>query len=177
MMVCSLTYVTTDDSILNAGKDQYQKCLPSHPADRHLLGMRRRDQIYISLWSPICTETIQYPCQSFSMDCSECRCFLPHSLFGWLPYNGTAILHIVPMQHKHICILCANWVPLATAKLEGPSTSLSFLGIILDTNHMEIRLPPDKLARIQELLKTWLPRKKTEAGSITSRCHKSCATQ
>ena len=44
-------------------------------------------------------------------------------------------------------------VPIATDKLEGPSTSLSFLGIILDTNRMEIRLPPDKLARIQELLK------------------------
>jgi len=39
-------------------------------------------------------------------------------------------------------------VPLAADKLEGPSTSLFFLGIILDTEHMEIRLPADKLARI-----------------------------
>ena len=49
--------------------------------------------------------------------------------------------------------LCAKLgVPLATDKLEGPSTSLSFLGNILDTNQMEIRLPTDKLNRMQELL-------------------------
>ena len=33
---------------------------------------------------------------------------------------------------------------------------------------MEIRLPPDKLARIQELLKTWLPRKKANKRQILS---------
>ena len=59
-------------------------------------------------------------------------------------------------------------VPLATNKPEGPSTSLSFLGIILDTNCMEIRLPSDKLARIQELLKTWLPKKKARKRQILS---------
>ena len=51
-------------------------------------------------------------------------------------------------------------VPLAADKLEGPSTSLRFPGIILDTNHMEIRLPADKLARIKQVLITWLPKKK-----------------
>ena len=61
--------------------------------------------------------------------------------------------------------LCAELgVPLATDKLEGPSTSLSFLVIILDTNRMEIRLPPNKLFRMQELLTTWLPREKPETG-------------
>jgi len=57
--------------------------------------------------------------------------------------------------------LCADLgVPLALDKLEGPSTSLSFLGITLDTERMEIRLPDDKLTIIQQLLTTWLPRKK-----------------
>ena len=65
--------------------------------------------------------------------------------------------------------LCAELgVPLATDKLEGPSTSLSFLGIILDTNHMEIRLPPNKLIRMQELLTTWLPWKKARKREILS---------
>ena len=65
--------------------------------------------------------------------------------------------------------LCAELgVPLATDKLEGPSTSLSFLGIILDTNRMEIRLPPNKLIRMQELLTTWLLRKKVRKREILS---------
>ena len=68
--------------------------------------------------------------------------------------------------------LCAELgVSPATDKLEGPSTSLSFLSIILDTNCMEIRLPSDKLARSQELLKMWLPqnhnkKKRRERGKF-----------
>ena len=36
-------------------------------------------------------------------------------------------------------------VPLALEKVEGPSTTISFLGILLDTVRMDIRLPEDKL--------------------------------
>ena len=43
-------------------------------------------------------------------------------------------------------------IPLASEKIEGPSISLSFLGIHLDTAHMEIKLPEDKLSRIQQTL-------------------------
>jgi len=65
--------------------------------------------------------------------------------------------------------LCADLgVPLALDKLEGPSTSLLFLGITLDTEHMEIRLPDDKLTRIQQLLTTWFPKKKARKRQILS---------
>jgi len=39
-------------------------------------------------------------------------------------------------------------IPLATEKVEGPTDSLTFLGITLDTKKMEARLPADKLQRI-----------------------------
>ena len=57
--LCSLTYITIDDAILNileSSKDTMLakidikssfRLLPVHPADRHLLGMRWKDQIYI----------------------------------------------------------------------------------------------------------------------------------
>ena len=51
-------------------------------------------------------------------------------------------------------------VPLALEKVEGPSTTISFLGILLDTVRMEIRLPEDKLAQIKDTLSTWLGKKK-----------------
>jgi len=51
-------------------------------------------------------------------------------------------------------------VPLEANKLEGLSMSLCFLGIILDIEHMEIRLRANKLARIKQLLISWLPRKR-----------------
>ena len=40
-------------------------------------------------------------------------------------------------------------VPLASEKIEGPATSIPFLGIILDSSKMEACLPPDKLTCIQ----------------------------
>ena len=77
-------------------------------------------------------------------------------------------------------LLCKDLgVPLATDKLQGPSTSLSFLGIILNTHCMEIRLPSDKLSKMQDMLKSWLSKEKTTkkgdtliGGNITT-CHKS----
>ena len=43
-------------------------------------------------------------------------------------------------------------VPIAANKTEGPSTTLEFMGIILDNVRMEARLPGDKVERIQASL-------------------------
>ena len=64
--------------------------------------------------------------------------------------------NLTKIQHT-----CRNpGIPLAEEKLEGPTTSLTFLGIVLDTFQMEIRLPTDKLQRTQKEVKHWLGRKK-----------------
>ena len=41
-------------------------------------------------------------------------------------------------------------VPIATHKTEGPSTSITFLGIVIDTVALELRLPQNKLLHLQE---------------------------
>ncbi len=46
-------------------------------------------------------------------------------------------------------------MPVAVHKTEGPSTALVFLGILIDTEKMEIRLPADKLTRLQSLINQW----------------------
>ena len=43
-------------------------------------------------------------------------------------------------------------VPLAPDKTVGPSSSITFLGIILDAVRMEARLPDDKLFKARALL-------------------------
>ena len=50
-------------------------------------------------------------------------------------------------------------VPLALEKVEGPSTSLTFLGITLDTSRMEIHLPDEKLLGTRNEILNWLPNK------------------
>ena len=67
---------------------------------------------------------------------------------------------------KRVC----HWlgIPLALEKVEGPSTSLDFLGITLDTVRMEARLPIEKLQRTQELVKKWMLKKKATKHEILS---------
>ena len=39
-------------------------------------------------------------------------------------------------------------IPIAPHKTQGPSTILEFMGIVLDSDRMEARLPPDKVQRL-----------------------------
>jgi len=50
-------------------------------------------------------------------------------------------------------------------KVEGPTTSLCFLGINIDT---EARLPDDKLDRIRRLMHTWCRKRKARKREILS---------
>ena len=60
---------------------------------------------------------------------------------------------------EHLQILqrvCYNLgVPLVPEKQEGPSICITFLGIIIDTHHQELRLPKEKLERILVTLVEW----------------------
>ena len=50
-------------------------------------------------------------------------------------------------------------VPIAPDKTEGPSTSITYLGFILDTERLELRLPQEKLCKIRGQLESWRDRK------------------
>ena len=51
------------------------------------------------------------------------------------------------------------WVPVAGHKTEGPSHCITFLGILIDTNAFELRLPAEKIQRLQSLLQSWSSKK------------------
>ena len=68
-------------------------------------------------------------------------------------------------------------VPIAEHKTEGPSLIIEFLGIILDSQKMEARLPPDKLNRLSIELDAWHIKKKisyTPRAPIPNRNTKFC---
>ena len=46
-------------------------------------------------------------------------------------------------------------LPVAEHKVEGPTAVLIFLGIEIDTFREILRLPADKLAKLQDLLQVW----------------------
>ena len=47
-------------------------------------------------------------------------------------------------------------VPVAEEKTEGPLTTLTFLGIEIDTASLQLRLPQEKLQRLAALLNEWM---------------------
>ena len=59
-------------------------------------------------------------------------------------------------------------IPIANHKRDGPATCLTFLGIEIDTVSAELRLPADKLQRLQSLLQEWGDRKTCERRDLES---------
>ena len=50
-------------------------------------------------------------------------------------------------------------VPIVEHKTEGPTKALTFLGIEVNPERMEVQLPLDKLYRIQGEIKLWTGKK------------------
>ena len=59
-------------------------------------------------------------------------------------------------------------VPLALEKMEGPLTTLPFLGILLDTVKMEARLPEEKLHKLRQEVAEWTDRTNARKREILS---------
>ncbi|CAG2257766.1 unnamed protein product [Mytilus edulis] len=59
-------------------------------------------------------------------------------------------------------------IPLSAHKTVGPSTSLEYLGIILDSVHMIAKLPDEKLVRIKDILNSYLNRRSCTKREILS---------
>ena len=59
-------------------------------------------------------------------------------------------------------------LPTEPEKNEGPSTSLAFTGIEIDSVAMELRLPAEKLARMKAELASWKGRKACKKRDLLS---------
>ena len=51
-------------------------------------------------------------------------------------------------------------VPLAEEKMEGPTTSIVFLGVLIDSIRRELRFPLEKLDRLHGHTKEWLQKQR-----------------
>ena len=174
MQLILCIYRRCHTKILLYGKDimlakigiQSAFCLLSvHPEDHHLLTLSWKGEVHIDHCIPFglqsapklfntLTDLLSWAAQQAGVS------YLIHYLDDYLTM-GPPLSQICQHNVDIFTSLCKGLgVPLATDKLEGPATSLSFLGIILNTCRMEIRLPADKLSRTREMIKAWLPRKR-----------------
>ena len=183
--LCSMTYITIDDAItkiltLGSGtllakidiKSAF-RLMPVHPADRHLLAMEWKSGVFIDACLPfglrsspklfnILADILAWILEQQGVS------YLLHYLDDFLtigrPLTSECLNNLTRM--KQVCQLLN--VPLAIEKVEGPSTCLDFLGILLDTVRMEARLPDDKMSRLKAEVISWLDKCKATKRQILS---------
>ena len=166
---CSFSYTSVDDvaeAIMGTGKlakmdiKQAYRIVPIHPQDRLLLGMRWEEAIYID-------KTLPFGLRSAPLIFSA----LADALMWIMQKKGAnPVFHYVddfitvghPLAPqceanlrimKGVCQMTGT--PIEESKCEGPTTQLTFLGLELDTQAMQIRLLQAKLRALLELLSEW----------------------
>ena len=152
------------------------RIIPIHPSDYHLTGFYWKGYYYDKCLPMGCS--------------SSCKIFeLFSSALQWILKEKFGIVDVVKIlddflfieEEFHQCknslqtfiTLCNELgVPLAPHKTEGPSTSIVFLGIGLDSQKMLAFLPPDKLERYSNEVKLCLSRNKMTLKELQSLCGK-----
>ena len=182
----SLHYVTVDDAIeiimrLGRGcllaktdiRNAFRLC-PVHPDDYHLLGITWMGHYYYDRVLPFGLRSAPFIFNQVA-DALQWICLhhfhigeLIHLLDDYLT-AGPPASPICQQRLDILLAVCAYLgVPIATEKTEGPTTALTFLGILLDTLRLEARLPPDKHSHLIALLERTIPRRKCTQKELLS---------
>lgn len=173
---CSLSYVKIDDAIkiiqsLGKGTTMCKtdisdafKLVPILPSQWHLFCIKWKSSYYYY-------NKLSFGCRSSP----KIFDYLSQAVC-WIATNNYGIKHILHLLDDFITferpeedgetnmkllfhIFNSLNIPMALNKTEGPTTCLEYLGIILDSEAMEARLPGDKLSRIKEFLTSFYSRK------------------
>ena len=146
--LCSLCYASVDDAvniIQQLGrntlllkldiKDAY-RIVPVHPADYHLLGIRWDQATYID-------RSLPFGLRSAPKILTAIADFV-----AWV-LSCLGIKHQIHYLDDFLFLVAADSHNAWPLHLPG------FLGIRIDTHAFELRLPPEKLARLCDLIQAW----------------------
>ncbi len=155
---------------------------PVHPRDRWLLGMKWRGETLVDGTLPFglrsapllftaLRDAIQWIAGKKGAE------WLRHNVddFVMVGRGGTGECTRAMAALKETCHILG--MPLDDAKEEGPAEVVTFLGIELDTNNMEIRLPREKLTELRTTVKRWRGMKscrKRDLQSIVGSLNHAC---
>ena len=140
------------------------RLIPVHPHDRPLQAVICENQIYIDSMLPFGLRSAP---KIFTAVADVLHWYLRKAGICYIEHYLNDFIIVAPphaqlCQH-HLTLLlqvCRHLgVPIAMHKTEGPSTQLTFLGIDIDTEEGQLRLPTDKLSRLMSSLQEWENRK------------------
>lgn len=172
----SITYSRVDDAVqcileLGVGtelvkidlKNAY-RIIPVHPQDHHLLAVEWEGRTYVDRALPFGLRSAPKIFSAvadmiaWSLHCAgidHLLHYLDDFLFLCAPNTGDGA-RALALAMKIFDFL---GIPVAVHKTEGPATSVTFLGILINTSTFELRLPADKLQRLQVLIQSWCSKK------------------
>ena len=171
-LLCSLSYVSVDEvAAIAAGLgrgallakidiESAYRLVPVHPDDRYLLGVRWKGKIVVDGMLPFGLRSAP---KIFTLIADALEWVvrkagvrqIAHYLDDFVVIGRPASDECAESLRKMTELCAILGVPLAKEKSEGPSTSITFLGIQLDTESGTLALPPAKLQRICDLLNEW----------------------
>lgn len=180
----SLRYTTVDHLstlILQEGRGAFlvkadiqeaYRMIPIHPQDQPLLGVEWGNRVYVDLALPFGLRSAP---KIFTAVADALQWILIqkgiklslHYLDDFVIVSSS--LTDANYQKEVLLSTCdALGVPLEPSKLEGPTTSLSFLGIEFDTIALQLCLPSNKLLRLKRELNLAISRKSIRKQSLQS---------
>ena len=175
---CNVTY-TSFDSILDKmyvlGKGAKLakmdiksafRLLPVHPADFDLMGMQFGGKYSIDKCMSMGCSISFSLFEKFSTFLDWLVKFrsgldsLDHYLddFIFMGSSNSGVCELLMHTFEHACIELG--VPIAHEKTSGPTTVLTFLGFIIDTELTMVIIPPEKLEKLRNLLQPLMRSKK-----------------
>lgn len=172
---CSVKYSSVDEAVkfvtmlgqhtvlIKVDLKSAYRFVPIHPADRHLLGIQWEGSVYVDQALPfgLRSAPILFTAVADAIGFALLRGGVPffiHYLDDFLFFVRPGVSAGPILQHI-LSLLQFLGVPVASEKIEGPATSLTFLGIVIDSSRLELRLPDRKITHIQGLLASWLQRR------------------
>ena len=192
--LCSLSYTSVDAAVrlimaMGPGTllakfdiESAYRLIPVHPDDRPLLGMRWRDKLYIDTTLPFGLRSAP---KLFNAVADALQWIMEHNgvpellhyLDDFLIFGAPDSLECQQALEKALQLCLQLGVPVAKSKTEGPATSIIFLGIELDTVAKMVRLPREKLHRLQREISKWTGRRscsKRELLSLIGQLQHAC---
>ena len=168
----SLSYISVDHIAAKAAQlgpgallakvdiESAYRLVPVHPQDRPLLAVQWEGQIFIDTRLPF---GLRSAAKIFNAIADTLQWHLHQAGIPLIDHYLDDFVIIGPPLSSQctdsLAILdreCDTLgVPLAPHKREGPTTCLPVLGIVIDTAAGELRLPDDKLQRLQAQLLQW----------------------
>lgn len=183
--LASLSYVSVDDvvsRVLRLGKGarlakmdikQAYRNVPVHPNDRSMLGMSWKGEVFVDATLPFGLRSAPL---IFTALADALQWIMKKRGASWLEHYLDDFVTVGPpgsqecMENMMIMHAACKEVglPVEADKDEGPATVITFLGIELDTEGLEIRLPQEKLQHTRAILACWRGRKACRKRELLS---------